>query len=119
MSSAPNAASLVFSRGTRQTGGSNNNIATGQSMQSGQPTLLPDDRESMCAFATRTFTLFMIYTIPALAFILCFTELGYGATVYKSLARDYVWPNILGGVGLGLLIFLYVFDFTHWKRTCP
>jgi hypothetical protein len=111
-STSPNAASLVYAQQPSQS------LATAQGMQSRQGNLSSaGEKESACAFAARTFVLFMIYTIPALAFILCFTELGYGATVYKTLARDYVWPNILGGVGIGLIIFLYIFDFTHWKRT--
>ncbi len=87
-------------------------------MNGSQGSLMSDAPETLSAYALRSLVLFIVYAIPALIFILCFTELGYGATVYKNLAEDYIWPNILGGVGLGLFLFLYLFDFSHWNRTC-
>mmetsp|Transcript_42477 Transcript_42477/g.104111 ORF Transcript_42477/g.104111 Transcript_42477/m.104111 type:complete len:956 (-) Transcript_42477:224-3091(-) len=63
---------------------------------------------------SRTLILTLAFLPTLLLYILIFTEIGYGATVYKALAKDWYWTEVFGGVGMSILFFLYIFDFTYW-----
>jgi len=47
---------------------------------------------------------------------LVFSELGYGATVFKFLSDANYWAQIAGGIGTGIVGVLYVLDFNHWEH---
>lgn len=47
-------------------------------------------------------------------FALVYTEMGFGATVFKTLAKHHALYDYSLWVTLGLFLFLYLFDFRFW-----
>jgi hypothetical protein len=73
-----------------------------------------DASETGGAYWCRTGLLLFLHAFIVVGFGLAFTEMGYGATVYKALAEvHHVSSYVLMGAG-GAAAFLYVYDIGYW-----
>eukprot|EP01062_Namystynia_karyoxenos_P015948 TRINITY_DN15827_c0_g1_i2.p1 TRINITY_DN15827_c0_g1~~TRINITY_DN15827_c0_g1_i2.p1 ORF type:complete len:1302 (+),score=384.34 TRINITY_DN15827_c0_g1_i2:132-4037(+) len=62
-----------------------------------------------------TLVLLFAFGASVAFFIFLFTELGYGATLFKVLAKS-TSASYFAGCGISLLLLLYVFDVSYWTR---
>ena len=53
--------------------------------------------------------------VPALGCVLLFSASGYGVTVYTWLVAHEDSSNTMIGLAMGLLLLLYLADFTYWQ----
>eukprot|EP00586_Coscinodiscus_wailesii_P006060 CAMPEP_0172489586 /NCGR_PEP_ID=MMETSP1066-20121228/19690_1 /TAXON_ID=671091 /ORGANISM="Coscinodiscus wailesii, Strain CCMP2513" /LENGTH=739 /DNA_ID=CAMNT_0013257559 /DNA_START=289 /DNA_END=2505 /DNA_ORIENTATION=- len=61
------------------------------------------------------FELALVASIPAIAYILFFTKMGFGLTTFYYLSRGYqhIAPTLATGI-TGLFLLLYISDFSYW-----
>eukprot|EP01062_Namystynia_karyoxenos_P080106 TRINITY_DN8575_c0_g1_i1.p1 TRINITY_DN8575_c0_g1~~TRINITY_DN8575_c0_g1_i1.p1 ORF type:complete len:1164 (+),score=185.84 TRINITY_DN8575_c0_g1_i1:112-3603(+) len=62
-----------------------------------------------------TIALIVAFGFAAAVYVILFTELGYGATLFKALAKSTRAYHVAGG-GVLMLLLLYVVDVSYW--TC-
>eukprot|EP00756_Hemistasia_phaeocysticola_P000860 Hpha_TRINITY_DN10624_c0_g1::TRINITY_DN10624_c0_g1_i1::g.156586::m.156586 len=61
------------------------------------------------------FLLLLCLIVCVAIFVAGFSEIGYGATLFKTLARNND-AKVIAGLGLLVLCLLYVFDASYWTR---
>eukprot|EP00286_Rhodomonas_abbreviata_P015416 CAMPEP_0181329054 /NCGR_PEP_ID=MMETSP1101-20121128/23092_1 /TAXON_ID=46948 /ORGANISM="Rhodomonas abbreviata, Strain Caron Lab Isolate" /LENGTH=270 /DNA_ID=CAMNT_0023438079 /DNA_START=169 /DNA_END=977 /DNA_ORIENTATION=+ len=71
------------------------------------------ENEPMGLVLGRAGVLFLVLFPVFACFMLAFTEIGFGATVFKYLASGSFGSNV-AGLGLLLLLLLYLFDASYW-----
>lgn len=74
-----------------------------------------DIPESIVSLGRRTVILTTLLAIPVVAFLLVFTELGFGATVYKILVLQTAWPKAVAAAGAFCLLIFYILDLSYWS----
>uniref|UniRef100_A0A6T8PNN1 Uncharacterized protein n=1 Tax=Hemiselmis andersenii TaxID=464988 RepID=A0A6T8PNN1_HEMAN len=71
--------------------------------------------ESTSSLMKRTAALSLLTLIPIALYILVFTEIGFGATVFKNLVHNSTYPQIFSALGVAIILVLYIFDFSYWE----
>jgi hypothetical protein len=59
--------------------------------------------------------LFVLNSAVILAYIACFSFMGYGDQVYLKLKKHSSFANYFACSSVSLMVTLYVFDFSYWK----
>ena len=71
--------------------------------------------ETMGKFITRSAILIALLLPVAGLFGILFTAKGWGATVVRTLEPYYDISRLVAAGGLGMIILLYLLDFSYWK----
>ena len=76
------------------------------------------DNERCGSFTLNVFLLVLLSAVPALAFGVLFTYIGYGATVHKFLVQQIEYARLVGYGGVLIFVLLYMLDVSYWHGTC-
>ena len=71
-------------------------------------------KKKMAINAPVLLTLSTITAALVIFFTLIFTEVGFGATIFRDLVHGYVWAHTVAIGGIVIISVLYLADFSHW-----
>eukprot|EP01048_Picozoa_sp_COSAG05_P008448 COSAG05_NODE_644_length_8127_cov_102.893373_5_plen_162_part_00 len=72
-------------------------------------------RESAGEFWGRTAAMLLLHCVPVFCFGMTFTQMGYGATVFRGLAESHDAASYVVMGGLAFAFLLYCYDISYWR----